>query len=120
VTACGGQGAGRRRKTTVKPSPAKQEINVKPENVYTSAGSYKFDRTALFTSRLEWTMKLVGVLTPLSCRKRSAALYQYVAKAMAKIYESLGYCTSAALRTTACHAKPVIGRFEMEQIRRCD
>jgi hypothetical protein len=35
VTACGGQGAGRRRKTAVKPSPAKQEINLKPENVYT-------------------------------------------------------------------------------------
>jgi hypothetical protein len=50
----------------------------------------------------------------------AASPYQYVAKAMAKIYESLGYCTSAALRTTACHAKPVIGRFEMEQIRRCD
>ncbi|MBY3433415.1 transposase [Rhizobium laguerreae] len=27
VTACGGEGAGRRRKTAVKPSPAKQEIN---------------------------------------------------------------------------------------------
>jgi putative transposase len=35
VTACGGEGADRRRKTMVKPSPAKQEINVKPENVYT-------------------------------------------------------------------------------------
>jgi putative transposase len=35
VAACGGEGAGRRRKTSVKPTPAKQEINVKPENVYT-------------------------------------------------------------------------------------
>jgi hypothetical protein len=43
VTACGGQGAGRRRKTVVKPSPAKQEINLKPENVYTSESLRKFD-----------------------------------------------------------------------------
>ncbi|MNL84946.1 putative transposase DNA-binding domain protein [compost metagenome] len=35
VTACGGEGAGRRRKTAVKPAPAKQEINGGPENVYT-------------------------------------------------------------------------------------
>jgi putative transposase len=35
VAACGGTGSGRRRKTAVKPAPAKQEINVKPENVYT-------------------------------------------------------------------------------------
>jgi putative transposase len=35
VAACGGEGACRRRKTSVKPAPAKQEINVKPENVYT-------------------------------------------------------------------------------------
>jgi putative transposase len=35
VTACGGEGSGRRRKTAVKPSPAKQEINGTPANVYT-------------------------------------------------------------------------------------
>jgi putative transposase len=35
VTACGGEGSGRRRKTVVKPSPTKQEINNGPENVYT-------------------------------------------------------------------------------------
>jgi putative transposase len=36
VAACGGEGAGRRRRksTKVKPSPAKQEINRKPENFY--------------------------------------------------------------------------------------
>lgn len=36
VAACGGEGAGRRRKTKVKPSPAKQELNSKPEDVYMS------------------------------------------------------------------------------------
>jgi putative transposase len=35
VTACGGTGAGRRRKTAVKPAPSKQEINSESENVYT-------------------------------------------------------------------------------------
>jgi putative transposase len=35
VTACGGEGSGRRRKTAVKPAPAKQEINGESVNVYT-------------------------------------------------------------------------------------
>lgn len=35
VTACRGEGSGRRRKTSVKPSPAKQEINGNPANGYT-------------------------------------------------------------------------------------
>lgn len=33
VTACGGEGSGRRRKMAVKPSPAKQETNGKPTHV---------------------------------------------------------------------------------------
>jgi putative transposase len=47
VTACGGEGAGRRERklTKVKPSSAKQEINSKPENVYISSGWCKFDGT---------------------------------------------------------------------------